>query len=116
MEHLEQSDERVYTYCYILCTEEQRKSINLIEYKYKLQKLFKEFFDAKYVSSSIKKDRYILKLNESFKIGEKRQLGRLISETTDLNKHVYRFKYNNQRDRTGQLFRIQKGRVNETAH
>lgn len=101
----DKEEKKEYKYCYTLCTEHQRKNINLLEYKAKLQAIFKEFFKEKYKSSIIKPDKYILKLNSDFTIGEKRMLGREISEKSGLSDFVYRFAYNNETDKSGQLFK-----------
>ena len=101
----ENEEKKEYKYCYILCTEHQCNNINLLEYKAKIQGIFKEFFKEKYKSSIIKPDRYVLKLHSEFTIGEKMMLGREVSEKSGLSDFVYRFAYNNETDKSGQLFK-----------
>lgn len=99
---------KVFIYCYTLCTDEQKKNINLVSYKVKLNKIFKEFFKDRLADVVVKKNGYTLKLKDPYTVGEKRKLGRVISENTDLKKYVYRITYNNNVDKSGQLFKICK--------
>ena len=102
-------DDKVYTYCYILSTMEQRKALDLTKrHKVKLEQVIKTFFTTRLVSITILKDRYILKLREYYELGDKRRLGRLISQECDLASYVHKVKYNNAQDTSGQLFRICK--------
>jgi len=97
-----------YEYCYILSTKEQRDSINLIKYKTNLVKVIKEFFITSLVSVDIDKSTYTITLNKVFTIGNKRKLGRAISDNTDLKQYVRTISYNGKQDKSGQLFRIKK--------
>lgn len=102
------SDDKSYTYTYILTTLKQREKINLEKHKPKLEKIIKEFFGSNLVSVTIHKDRYTLKLKNEFDIGAKRKLGRLISENSGLKQYVNTVIYNGNKDTSGQLFRLKK--------
>ena len=102
-----QSEDKVFTYCYILSTAKQREALDLTKgFHTKLEKTIKEFFTTRLHSIEIYKDRYILKLYETYSIGDKRRVGRLISEYCDLKAYVHKISYNNAQDSSGQLFRI----------
>lgn len=102
------SKDTEYSYCYILSTAEQRKALDLTKHKVKLEKTIKEYFAEQLVSLKIYKDHYHLVLNETYTVAQKRRLGRLISEKCDLQSYVYKVSYNNDKDSSGQLFRICK--------
>jgi len=98
-----------YTYTYILSTVEQRKAIKLTEHKTKLDKIIKGFFGDRLISLEYADDSYTLRLKDEYSIGDKRRLGRLISEGSDLQKFVKRVIYNGaHKDISGQLFRLKK--------
>jgi hypothetical protein len=101
-----------HTYCYILSTQEQRDSIDLTKYKTKLSKVIKEFFTTRLVSIEIGKSTYTITLKELFTLGDKRKLGRVISDNTDLKQYVRTIAYNGGSDKSGQLFKIKKDRDN----
>jgi hypothetical protein len=98
----------VYKYCYILSTIEQRKALDLIKHKTKLVKTITEFFGERLIEIIVQKDRYMLTLNESYMVSDKRRLGRLISERVGLSSYSHKVQYNNNQDISGQLFRICK--------
>ncbi|EHP30587.1 hypothetical protein SMGD1_2064 [Sulfurimonas gotlandica GD1] len=100
------SDDTGYVYCYILSTLEQRKAIDLTKHKTKLEKIIKEFFGDRLISVLFDQESYTLNLNESFEVAEKRRLGRLISEGSDLKQYVRKVIYNGNQDTSGQLFRL----------
>jgi len=96
-------------YTYILTTIEQRKAIKLKEHKSKLEKIIKGFFGDRLLSVSFTDESYTLNLKDEFSIGDKRRLGRLISEGSGLQKFVKRVIYNGaHKDVSGQLFKIKK--------
>ncbi len=95
-------------YSYILTTIEQRKAIKITQHKSKLEKIIKSFFTDRLLNIKFTDDGYTLTLKDEFLIGEKRRLGRLISEGSDLHKFVKKVIYNGTQDTSGQLFRIQK--------
>lgn len=102
------SDDKSYTYTYILSTTEQRKKIDLTKYKAKLENILKEFFGARLKNIQIDKESYSLVLNDEFDIGDKRKLGRLISQDSGLKQYVNTIVYNENKDVSGQLFRLKK--------
>ena len=102
------ADDTNYSYCYVLTTLEQRKAIKLTQHKTKLEKIIKEFFGDKLLEVLFTDDSYRLTLTEEYTIGDKRRLGRLISEGSDLKKFVKKVIYNGNKDTSGQLFRLQK--------
>ena len=95
-----------HSYTYILTTPEQRKAIDLLKYKIKLEKIIKDFFGEDLISVSILKDRYTLILNIPYEVGAKRRLGRLISDNSGLKEYVRTIEYNNTKDKSGQLFKM----------
>ncbi len=95
-------------YTYILTTVEQRKAIDLTKHSAKLKKIIEGFFEDRLLSVTFDKESYTLKLKDDFTIGDKRRLGRLISEGSDLQKFVKKVIYNGNKDTSGQLFRIKK--------
>ena len=97
-------------YTYVLTTIEQRQAIKLTKHKSKLEKIIKSFFGDRLLNIKFTDDSYTLNLKDEFLIGEKRRLGRLISEGSDLHKHVKKVIYNGSQDTSGQLFRLQKPR------
>ena len=102
------SDDTSFTYCYVLTTLEQKKAIKLTQHKSKLEKIIQNFFGDRLLELSFTDDSYTLSLLDEFPIGDKRRLGRLISEGSDLQKFVKKVIYNGTKDTSGQLFRIQK--------
>jgi hypothetical protein len=102
------SDDTGYTYCYILSTVEQRKAIDLTKHKSKLEKIIKGFFGDRLLSVTFDKESYTLNLKDEYAISDKRRLGRLISEGSDLKQYVHKILYNGNQDTSGQLFRIKK--------
>jgi len=102
------SDDKCYTYTYILSTTEQRNKINLSQYKVKLEKICKEFFGPQLKNMQIEKQSYTLVLKEEFTTGDKRRLGRLISQNSGLKQYVNTIIYNGNKDASGQLFRLKK--------
>lgn len=105
---VEKADDTVYTYCYILSTLKQREALDLTKHKAKMEKTINGFFEEMLVSVEIFKDRYILKLKEKYEIADKRRLGRLLSEQCGLKQYSRKILYNNNKDTSGQLFRICK--------
>jgi len=101
-------DDTGYSYCYVLTTLEQKKAIKLTQHKTKLDKIIKQFFWDRLIAVTYTDDSYTLQLKDEYSIGDKRRLGRLISEGSDLQKFVKKVIYNGQKDTSGQLFRIQK--------
>ncbi|RLA82656.1 MAG: hypothetical protein DRG78_06620 [Epsilonproteobacteria bacterium] len=97
-----------YSYCYILSTKEQRELIDLTKHKTKLQKIIKDFFGDKLESVEFTKESYTLKLKDEFLIANRRRLGRLISDGSNLKQYVRTVSYNGGQDKSGQLFRIKK--------
>ena len=95
-------------YTYVLTTIEQKQAIKLTKHKSKLEKIIKSYFAERLLKIKFTDDSYTLTLKDEFLIGEKRRLGRLISEGSDLHKHVKKVIYNGTQDTSGQLFRLQK--------
>ncbi len=108
-------DDNVFTYHYILSTPEQREAIDLTKHKAKLQEIITGFFSKRLISLEIQKDGYILTLKDSFPVGDKRMLGRLISTNSGLKQYVRTVSYNNKQDSSGQLFKFKKPDSNKTA-
>jgi len=104
-------DDTSYTYTYILSTLEQRKAIDVSKHKVKLEKIIKEFFGDRLISVKFDKESYTLHLKDEYEVADKRRLGRLISEGSDLKRYVRKVLYNGNQDSSGQLFRIKA--VNE---
>lgn len=102
------SDDTGYTYCYILSTLEQRKAIDLTKHKSALEKIIKPFFGDRLISVVFDKESYTLTLKDEYQVSDKRRLGRLISEGSDLKKYVHKILYNGNQDISGQLFRLKK--------
>ena len=102
------TDDKGYTYCYILSTKEQKSAIDLTKHKTKLEKIIKGFFGDGLISVEFNKESYTLNLKEEFLISDKRRLGRLISDGSDLKQYVRTVAYNGGQDKSGQLFRIKK--------
>ena len=103
-----ESEDTCYTYCYILSTVEQRKAIDLLKHKIVLEKIIKEFFQERLISIVIDKESYTLNLKDEYEVADKRRLGRVISDKSDLKQYVRRVAYNNNQDSSGQLFRLKK--------
>lgn len=99
-------DDTTFTYKYVLSTPEQKKAIDLTKYSKKLEEIIKAFFTTELVSVEVRSDSYSLILNESFKVGDKRRLGRLISQNSGLKQYVRTISYNNSKDTSGQLFKL----------
>ena len=106
--NLTQADDTSYTYCYVLSTLEQRKAIKLTKHKSKLEKIIKEFFTDRLLNLEFNDESYTLTLNELYTVGDKRRLGRLISEGSDLKQFVKKVIYNGNQDSSGQLFKLKK--------
>ena len=102
-------------YHYILSTPEQREAIDLTKHKAKLQEIITGFFSKRLISLEIQKDGYILTLKDSFPVGDKRMLGRLISTNSGLKQYVRTVSYNNKQDSSGQLFKFKKPDSTKTA-
>ena len=100
------NNDSVYSYCYILSTQEQRKALDLTKHKVKLQKTIKNYFSEQLLSVEVYPDHYYLVLSEPFTIAQKRRLGRLISEQCNFRAYVHKVIYNNAQDTSGQLFRL----------
>ena len=100
------SDDTQYHYCYILSTLQQRKAIDLTKHKPKLEKIIKDFFRDRLLSVVFDKESYTLNLKDEYEVADKRRLGRLISEGSDLKQFVHKVIYNGNQDTSGQLFRI----------
>ena len=108
-----------FSYTYVLSNASQSKEINLLDYKEALETIIKNYLGTKVLEIIIDKTSYTLILNSPLKVGEKRRLGRLISQNTDLNKYVKKISYNNNQDKSGQLFILKihtKEDKNETAN
>lgn len=101
-------DDTGYSYCYILSTLEQRKAIDLTKHKSILEKIIKNFFRDKLISVEFDKESYTLNLKDEYEVADKRRLGRLISEGSDLKEYVRKVIYNGNQDVSGQLFRLKK--------
>ena len=105
-----ENEKTEYTYCYILSTKNQIKSIDLLNYKEDLQKIIESYFGEKLIEVEFSASSYTLILNQVYTVAEKRRLGQLISMNSDLSKHVNKISYNNSKDISGQLFRINKSK------
>ena len=103
-----QSDDICHTYCYILSTKEQRKAIDLTKHKSKLEAIIKGFFGERLISVVFDKESYTLNLKDEYEVADKRRLGRIISDKSDLKQYVRKVLYNNNQDSSGQLFRLKK--------
>lgn len=97
-----------FSYTYVLSNPTQIKEINLLEYKEPLENIIKEYLQVKLVEVKIEKSSYTMILNVKLEVGDKRRLGRLISQNTDLKKYVRKISYNNSQDKSGQLFVLKK--------
>lgn len=97
-----------FSYTYVLSNPTQIEEINLLEYKEPLENIIKEYFQVKLVEVKIEKSSYTMILNVKLEVGDKRRLGRLISQNTDLKKYVRKISYNNSQDKSGQLFVLKK--------
>lgn len=104
----QKSDDTGFVYTYILSTPEQRKAIDLTQYKTQLQHVITQFFAERLLSVEFQAHSYTLHLRDAYKVADKRRLGRLISENTDLKQYVRKISYNNSQDTSGQLFRLMK--------
>ncbi len=113
-EQLTKSNNKDFTYTYILSTPTQKEQIDLTKYKKELQEIFKNYFGSKLISSIVTKDRYTLILNEVYTRGEKLRVGRLISANTDLKQYAKRVAYNGGQDKSGQIFIIKKEQTDAT--
>jgi len=102
------SDDTGHLYCYAFVTQIQKDSIQLTKHSKKLETIISGFFGDRLIAVTFTDDSYTLKLKDDFSIGEKRLLGKKISEGSDLQKFVKKVIYNGQKDTSGQLFRIQK--------
>ena len=108
-----------FSYTYVLSNPTQIKEINLLDYKDPLENIIKEYLQVKLVEVKIEKSSYTMILNVKLEVGDKRRLGRLISQNTDLKKYVRKISYNNSQDKSGQLFVLKKANKevkNETAN
>ena len=108
-----------FSYTYVLSNATQIKEINLLDYKDALEDIAKTYLHDKLINITIDKTSYTLILKSNFEVGEKRRLGRLISQNTDLKKYVRKISYNNSQDKSGQLFVLKKANKevkNETAN
>ena len=105
-----------HNYCYTLVTPQQRKEIDLLKSKAKLEKLFKSFFGERLISVKIESDNYSLELTDEFKVGEKRMLGRQVGMIDDMKKHAKKVYYNNGQDHSTQLFKIKPIGSNDLGH
>ncbi len=97
-----------FSYTYVLSNPTQIKEINLLDYKEPLENIIKEYLQVKLVEVKIEKSSYTMILNVKLEVGDKRRLGRLISQNTDLKKYVRKISYNNSQDKSGQLFVLKK--------
>ena len=106
-----------FSYTYVLSNATQIKEINLLDYKDALEDIAKTYLHDKLINITIDKTSYTLILKSNFEVGEKRRLGRLISQNTDLKKYVKKISYNNSQDKSGQLFilKTKSKDENETA-
>lgn len=100
-----ETGDTTHTYCYILVTPRQKKDIDLLKSKSKLEKLFKSFFTTRLLSVKIESDRYTLELTDEFKVGEKRMLGRQVGAIDDMKQFAKKVYYNNGADFSTQLFK-----------
>ncbi len=108
-----------FTYTYVLSNPTQIKEIHLLDYKDALEDIVKTYLQDKLINITIDKSSYTLVLNVKLEVGDKRRLGRLISQNTDLKKYVRKISYNNSQDKSGQLFVLKKANKevkNETAN
>jgi len=103
------SDDTIFSYTYILSTQSQKESINLVEYKEQLEAIATEYLQSQLISIEVQTDRYTLTLSSLFTVGQKRRLGKLISTNTNLKQYVKKVAYNGSQDTSGQLFVIAKG-------
>lgn len=104
----QKSDDTGFVYTYILSTPQQRELIDLTQYKTQLQHVITQFFGERLLSVEFQAHSYTLHLRDAYKVADKRRLGRLISENTDLKQYVRKISYNNSQDTSGQLFRLMK--------
>ncbi len=106
-----------FSYTYVLSNATQIKEINLLDYKDALEDIAKTYLHDKLINITIDKTSYTMLLKSNFEVGEKRRLGRLISQNTDLKKYVKKISYNNSQDKSGQLFilKTKSKDENETA-
>ena len=106
-----------FSYTYVLSNATQIKEINLLDYKDALEDIAKTYLHDKLINITIDKTSYTLILKSNFEVGEKRRLGRLIPQNTDLKKYVKKISYNNSQDKSGQLFilKTKSKDENETA-
>ena len=115
---VDDKEKEEFEYTYILSSATQIQAIDLLKYKAPLQTIIKDYFKEKLVKVVIDKISYTITLNTIYTVGEKRRLGRLISQKTDLKKYVRKIAYNNAQDSSGQLFilkkPVKKEIVNET--
>lgn len=108
-----------FSYTYVLSNPTQIKEINLLDYKDALEEIAKTYLQDKLINITIDKSSYTIILNVKLEVGDKRRLGRLISQNTDLKKYVRKISYNNSQDKSGQLFVLKKANKevkNETAN
>jgi hypothetical protein len=104
------SDDTTFSYTYILSTQSQKESINLVvEYKEQLEAIATEYLQSQLISIEVQTDRYTLTLSSILTVGQKRRLGKLISTNTNLKQYVKKVAYNGSQDTSGQLFVIAKG-------
>jgi hypothetical protein len=104
----QKSDDIGFIYTYILSTPQQRELIDLAQYKTQLQHVITQFFEERLLSVEFQAHSYTLHLRDAYQVADKRRLGRLISENTDLKQYVRKILYNNSQDTSGQLFRLMK--------
>lgn len=104
----QKSDDIGFIYTYILSTPQQRELIDLAQYKTQLQHVITQFFGERLLSVEFQAHSYTLHLRDAYQVADKRRLGRLISENTDLKQYVRKISYNNSQDTSGQLFRLMK--------
>jgi hypothetical protein len=104
----QKSDDTGFIYTYILSTPQQRELIDLTQYKTQLQHVIRQFFGDRLFSVEFQAHSYTLHLRDAYQVADKRRLGRLISENTDLKQYVRKILYNNSQDTSGQLFRLMK--------
>lgn len=97
-----------FSYTYVLSNPTQIKEINLLDYKDALEEIAKTYLQDKLINITIDKSSYTMILNLKLEVGDKRRLGRLISQNTDLKKYVRKISYNNSQDKSGQLFVLKK--------
>lgn len=108
-----------FSYTYVLSNPTQIKEINLLDYKDALEDIAKTYLQDKLINITIDKSSYTMILNVKLEVGDKRRLGRLISQNTDLKQYVRKISYNNSQDKSGQLFVLKKANKevkNETAN